>query len=135
MLFAWVSSQNCANIFNASTKQASNTVTSANSLDLSISSEQVFRAFVLHALLRDCSENKTSLVLPDVGDNDARLKSAMEIRNKRIMRDGQKEKMHGCNKCERFVEGTGYQNLGKLFYKVLKFYVKSRSRNTSGSCY
>ncbi|KAF8186277.1 hypothetical protein BJ912DRAFT_972144 [Pholiota molesta] len=112
MLFAWVSSQNCANIFNASTKQASNT--SANSPDLSISSEQVFRAFVLHALLRDCSENKTNLVLPDVGDNDARLKSAMVIRNKRIMRDGQKEKMHGCNKCERFVEGTGYQNLGTL---------------------
>ncbi|KIJ92693.1 hypothetical protein K443DRAFT_13404 [Laccaria amethystina LaAM-08-1] len=61
---------------------------------LSISSEQVSRAFYLNALLRDCAERGEVLVLPDVGDNDDRLKLAMEAQNKLIISEGQVEQMN-----------------------------------------
>ncbi|KAF9550742.1 hypothetical protein CPC08DRAFT_793135 [Agrocybe pediades] len=98
MLFAWVSSQNCANVLNAS-------VACHRSLmrreDISISSEQVFRTFVMNALLRDSAERGTALLLPDLGDHDDRLKAAMEMRNLRVIQEGQKERMHACHKCEK----------------------------------
>jgi hypothetical protein len=43
-----------------------------------ISFEQVSRAFMLKALLRDSGENATALILPDGGDNDERLRQAIE---------------------------------------------------------
>ncbi|KAF9538564.1 hypothetical protein CPC08DRAFT_824622 [Agrocybe pediades] len=112
MLFAWVSSQNCANILNASVKRTS-TVSSNTSDDLSISSEQVFRAFVLNGLLRECYEQGTTLLLPDLGDHDDRLKAAMELRTRNIIAHGQKERMHACNKCEKPLplEGSGHCGL------------------------
>ncbi|KAF8158822.1 hypothetical protein BJ912DRAFT_866425 [Pholiota molesta] len=111
MLFAWVSSQNCANILNASITRRS---IELGSDDLSISSEQVFRAFTFNALMHDCSESGNALSLPDIGDHDARLKCAMELRNKKMISAGQKEKMHACTKCEKFINGTGYKNLRSL---------------------
>ncbi|KAF8196056.1 hypothetical protein BJ912DRAFT_125465 [Pholiota molesta] len=108
MLFGWVSSQNCANILNASIDRHDST----NSL--SINSEQVYRAFVMNGLLRDCSETGNPLVLPDIGDNDTRLKCPMDLRNKKMILVGQQEKMHACEKCEKFIEGSGYKGLRSL---------------------
>lgn len=112
MLFAWVSSQNCANILNASITRCS---IELGLDDLSISSEQVFCAFTFNVLMCDCSESGNALSLPDLGDHDARLKCAMELRNKKMISVGQKEKMHACTKCEKFIDGKGYKNLSKSF--------------------
>ena len=108
MLYAWVSAQNCSNILNAAVKRARGITPSA---EISISSEQVSRAFILNGLLRDSSETGKILVLPDTGEHDDRLKCAMELRNKRIISEGQKEKMHACQKCEKLIPGNGYKNL------------------------
>jgi len=108
MLFAWVSSQNCGNILNTVIKRRVHTKELGT---LSISSEQVSHAFYLNALLHDCAEHGEVLVLLDVGDNDDRLKLAMEAQNKHIISEGQVERMHACSKCERFLPRSGYNNL------------------------
>ena len=53
MLFGWISSQNCANILNASIKRkfTLEDMGSKQPEEYSISSEQVFRAFALNGLL------------------------------------------------------------------------------------
>jgi len=80
----------------------------------SLSSEQVWHAFFLHSLLRDSLERGKPLVLPDKGDHDNRLKCALELRNQCILRYGQREKMHACSVCEKFIPGLGHQ--GKSIY-------------------
>ena len=117
MLLAWVSQQNCSNIHNASIKRSSLRSSRGVADDLSLSSEQVFRAFALNSLLREAAEEGNALVLPDIGDNHDRLKVAMEIRNKKMIHKGQKERMHACSRCEKPLEGEGYngQTEGSVF--------------------
>ena len=111
MLLAWVSQQNCSNIHNASIKRSSLRSSHGVTDELSLSSEQVFRAFALNSLLREAAEEGNALVLPDIGDNHDRLKVAMEIRNKKMIHKGQKERMHACSRCEKPLEGEGYNGL------------------------
>lgn len=66
---------------------------------------------MLNALLRDSAENDAPLILPDIGDNDERMKQAMELRNKRIIDEGQPQQMHACKICEKFLPGDGFNNL------------------------
>lgn len=109
-LFAWVSAQNSASLYNHSLSLIEQVTTSIDD-PLKISSEQVARAFALNALLRDTIENETTLILPDIGDNDERLKQAMELRNKRIIAYGQPQRLHACQLCEKYIPGSGYKNL------------------------
>lgn len=95
MLFAWVSSQNCGNIYNAALASRSFGST------LEINSVQVFRGFMYNALLRECAERSVPLVLKDAIDNDGQLKEAMEHRNDEYVVNGQPERMHACNICEQ----------------------------------
>lgn len=113
MLFAWVSQQNCSNIHNASIKCSASKRDgdTSNGKDLTISSEQVLRAFVLYALLRDCAKEGSALILPHLGDHDDRLKCAMERRNTKMILRGQTERMHACNRCEKLRPGTGVNGL------------------------
>jgi hypothetical protein len=109
MLFGWVSSQNCAQIYNATSAQS----TTYSCQDLSLSSGQVWRAFALNALILDAEACGTTLILPASGEHDKRLQHAMEIRNRRMMIDGQPERMHACKICERFISGPqdGFKGL------------------------
>jgi hypothetical protein len=95
MLFAWVSSHNCAAIYNHALSPLSNVADTA----LSLSSEQVWHAFVLNALFREHSKRHTTLILPDgLGiDHDTQLKEAISSRN------GQHECLHACDVCEKFI--------------------------------
>ncbi|KAF5375906.1 hypothetical protein D9615_008161 [Tricholomella constricta] len=107
-LFAWVSAQNSANIYNHTLSKFSDPSTLSEASERPsnpITSEQVSRGFVLNALLRDCAESASSLILPDIGDNDERLKQVMELRNSRIIAHGQAERMHACDVCEKFIRG------------------------------
>ncbi|TFK59183.1 hypothetical protein BDN72DRAFT_906089 [Pluteus cervinus] len=104
MLYAWVSSQNCAKIFNA--------IANLHEGVSVLSSEQVFRAFAYNALLRHHYELRRPLTIQNGGDNDHRLKLAMEARNSYIIRNGQEEVMHACSTCERqWISGPGYKGL------------------------
>lgn len=135
MLFAWVSAQNCSNIMNAAIKR---NCRDEQCKTLFISSEQVSRAFYLNALLRDSAERGEALVLPDIGDNDDRLKLAMEVRNKRIISQGQLEQMHACSKCERFLPGNGYNGLRAFLISLFTTLPKTQffySRFIPRCCY
>ncbi|KAK7028895.1 hypothetical protein VNI00_014819 [Paramarasmius palmivorus] len=103
MVFAWVSSQNCATIYN---NAMSKPVTEHRVSSLSLSSEQVWRAFVLNALLRDCKETDRTLEMPDGPGltHDDRLKYAQTVRNDRIALHGQAQRLHACETCEKFVD-------------------------------
>lgn len=81
-----------------------------------LSSEQVWHAFFLHALLQDAAERSQPLVLPNSGDHNSRLKHAMEQRNLRIVRQGQREKMHACDICCKFIPGSGFKGLSRPNY-------------------
>lgn len=120
MLFAWVSHQNCSNIINtAITKSQSHSFAGA------LSSEDVFRAFTMNALLREAAEDGVCLILPGIGDNNERLKQAIELRNRKMIICGQKERMHACNKCEKLLPGTGVNNSRKWnssFSDIKDFY-------------
>ncbi|KAF8236141.1 hypothetical protein L208DRAFT_1253191, partial [Tricholoma matsutake] len=101
-LFAWVSAQNNANVFNHTLLDTS----SGSTGDKTITSEQVSRAFVVNALLWESAENAAPLIVPDIGDNDERMKQAMELRNKRMIDEGQPHLMHACKVCEKFLPGS-----------------------------
>lgn len=111
MLFAWVSHQNCSNILAAAIKRTGNGFKGTP-----LSSEDVFRAFTINALLREAAEEGVCLVFPDTGDNDKRLQHAIELRNRKMIMHGQKEKMHACNKCERLLPGMGFEKLRKYYH-------------------
>jgi hypothetical protein len=76
----------------------------------------VWHAFNYNALLRDCAEQDVQLVLLDTGTQDDRLKLAMEQRNQWILKQGQRERMHACKTCERFLSGSGYKGLRECFF-------------------
>ncbi|KAJ8482514.1 hypothetical protein ONZ45_g14924 [Pleurotus djamor] len=92
MLFAWVSSQNCSNIFNHSLSQRTDL---EHDSTLSLSSEQASRAFLYNALLRESSERCQPLVMSESGDNDARLKDALERRNREYIYNENHHKARG----------------------------------------
>lgn len=115
-----VSGQNCANIYNHSfTPPSSHTpVGWPNNLKFALTTEHVWNAFTLHALLRDCALRNVRLVLSDLGTQDERLKLAMEQRNDRMLRDGLQHRMHACQVCEKMLPGTGYNGLSEYFHSL-----------------
>ncbi|KAG6818923.1 hypothetical protein H0H93_000251 [Arthromyces matolae] len=108
MLYAWVSASNCAHIYNHSFASI------GRSFGLKLRNEQVWTAFYMNALLRDGMEHGIFLTLSDTGSNDDRLKEAMEMRNLQMIREGQPQRMHSCDVCEKFIPGTGYKGLRPL---------------------
>jgi hypothetical protein len=117
-----VSAQNCGNIYNNSLGKLSAAAQPTiwpQGTNPCLTSEQVWHAFFRNALLRDSAERGVTLVLPDAGDHDSRLRRAMELRNSRIIRHGQPYKMHACSICEKFIPGLGYCGLSKLFLSGL----------------
>jgi hypothetical protein len=109
--FDRVSGQNCANIYNHSFATPCPVKPETWPHKFTLSSPAVWHAFQYNAILRDCAERDVQLVLQDVGNQDERLKSAMEQRNKHILKQGQRERMHACKTCERFLPGSGYMGL------------------------
>jgi hypothetical protein len=115
VLYCRVSGQNCANIYNHSFPASTRTQPLAWPHNFTISTEEVWHAFNYNALLRDCAERNVQLVLADIGTQDDRLQFAMEQRNSRILKDGQRERMHACDVCEKFIPGLGYMDLSTCF--------------------
>ncbi|KAI0313416.1 hypothetical protein OF83DRAFT_1141461 [Amylostereum chailletii] len=90
MLFAWVSGQNCAKIYNATLSVPEHAQPPGWPQTFALSSEQVWRSVYIYALLRDHAER---------GE---------------IFKDGQPHQMHACQTCERFIpsrSGDGHLGL------------------------
>ncbi|KAL0566230.1 hypothetical protein V5O48_015786 [Marasmius crinis-equi] len=139
MLFAWVSSQNCANIYN----HGMNTNAWIAS-QFTLTSEQVWRAFVLNALLRHSYEFGTALSMSEAKgiDHDSRLKDAQIVRNEYMDRNGQIERLHACDTCEKFIPTDipgaykGLQHVALEDYRNLKgksFFLLQRRLQRAGA--
>ncbi|KAI0310124.1 hypothetical protein OF83DRAFT_1071058, partial [Amylostereum chailletii] len=99
MLFAWVSGQNCAKIYNAALSKTKHAQPDNWPNTFTFSSEQAWRVFALNALLREHAERGSCLTLSDKGHQEPRLQEAMEARNVRMIEVGQPHKMHACLTC------------------------------------
>ncbi|KAJ3795740.1 hypothetical protein GGU11DRAFT_836671 [Lentinula aff. detonsa] len=100
-LFAWVSAQNSALIYNhALSSYGQREVKQSNFL---LTSTQVRRAFVLVSLLKDWREQGRTIVMRDDGDLDSRLKDLICERNDRMITEGQPERLHACDSCEKLI--------------------------------
>ncbi|KAL0061273.1 hypothetical protein AAF712_011931 [Marasmius tenuissimus] len=103
MLFAWVSSLNSANIYNHAMSALPPELIGQSRYTLT--SEQVWRTFVLHALFRHASQYNSVLTMSEAPgvDHDLRLKEVQSLRNILMDRHGQPERLHACNICEKLI--------------------------------
>ncbi|KAJ3964976.1 hypothetical protein EV361DRAFT_11479 [Lentinula raphanica] len=100
-LFAWVSFQNCATIYNhALSPYRYQAVYDSKYI---LTSTQVWRTFVLVSLLKDWNEHGRTLSFLDSGELNLRLKEVMCERNDRMVTEGQPEQLHACETCEKMI--------------------------------
>ncbi|KAF8826337.1 hypothetical protein HHX47_DHR5000080 [Lentinula edodes] len=108
-LFAWVSSQNCALIYNHALSPYGQKHVSESKFMLTPT--QVWRAFVLVSLLKDWRERGCILSVRDDGELNAQLKELMCERNDRMIAEGQSERLHACETCEKTIVITGVKHI------------------------
>ena len=73
-----------------------------------LTTNHVWDAFIIWALLNNHQHNNTTLQVPHIGDKKDHFKAGMEERNKRIIFYGQPDAVrHVCNKCCRIFEIDG----------------------------
>ncbi|THU87679.1 hypothetical protein K435DRAFT_821866 [Dendrothele bispora CBS 962.96] len=73
-----------------------------------LSMDHVWDAFIIKSLLEDHYRQDTLLQVSHDGNQDRRFHVAMQERNHRIVRLGQSELLHACDKCLRiFQDGKG----------------------------
>ena len=103
MLLLWTSATNCAQVYNMG-------FTSNDLPDwqfkLQVTSDQVYDAFTILSLLKDCQTQRATLVVPHGGPAKDRFTEAVCARNDRLRLCSQPELQHFCNKCTRFYSGT-----------------------------
>ncbi|KAI0051230.1 hypothetical protein FA95DRAFT_1485797 [Auriscalpium vulgare] len=104
MVVSWVSATNCARSYEMSLSK-SETRPDDWQFSFTLTTEQVWDAFVILALLRDHERRGELLHIPHTGDQRDRFMAAMEHRNTRIVKEGQPELRHYCDRCIRFYEG------------------------------
>lgn len=104
MLLSWTSATNCARIYNL-TFSAHNAKPPGWRFSCEATSEQVYDAFTILSLLEDCFSQRTTLVVPHIGQSKERFTEAVNARNNRFRLTGQPELLHYCNKCTRFYKG------------------------------
>lgn len=100
-LFAWVSWQNTALIYNHALSPYGHE--EVNESRFVLTSIQVRRAFVLTSLLKDWRTRGHSVVMREQGDLDSRLKDLICEHNNRMIIEGQPERLHACKTCEKLI--------------------------------
>ncbi|KAK1217866.1 hypothetical protein PQX77_019466 [Marasmius sp. AFHP31] len=105
MVFAWVSAQNSANIYNHALSGLADDWRVGSESRFILTSEQVWRAFVLHTLFRRASEYNTALTMSEAPgvDQDLQLKEAQIDCNDLVARNRLRERLHACTTCEKFI--------------------------------
>ncbi|KAI0039532.1 hypothetical protein FA95DRAFT_1585268 [Auriscalpium vulgare] len=103
MVVSWVSATNCARSYEMSLSQKSTHVEGWQ-FGFSLTTEQVWDAFILLALLRDHERRSQLLHVPHSGEQRDRFVTAMQRRNELIVFAGQPELRHYCDRCMRIYE-------------------------------
>ncbi|KAH6911335.1 hypothetical protein BKA70DRAFT_1460642 [Coprinopsis sp. MPI-PUGE-AT-0042] len=117
-VFGWLSSQNCARIYNLSlgktnayiqnnpaaftfgaVRSSSRSSSSFWDISLYLRDEDALNGFFLYSLLLDCAERGHSLILPHGEAQRDRLRWALARRNKLMEGVGQEEYLHACDLC------------------------------------
>ncbi|KAH6907643.1 hypothetical protein BKA70DRAFT_1104746 [Coprinopsis sp. MPI-PUGE-AT-0042] len=126
-MFGWLSSLNCARIYNYSLLQPKGYMynnrlafadyvlppTVAETYDgwqtaLKLREEDVLNGFFLYSLLLDHSERDTCLLLKhQIPSHRERLQDELQRRNDRMEGTGQEEYFHACNLCFKVLEQDG----------------------------
>ncbi|KAJ3925660.1 MAG: hypothetical protein NXY57DRAFT_906811 [Lentinula lateritia] len=115
-LFAWVSWQNTALIYNHALSPYGHE--EVNESRFVLTSIQVRRAFVLTSLLKDWRTRGHSVVMREQGDLDSRLKDLICEHNNRMIIEGQPERLHACKTCSLRAVVTDGTALGHYCCKV-----------------
>ncbi|KDR71533.1 hypothetical protein GALMADRAFT_102508 [Galerina marginata CBS 339.88] len=101
MLFGWFSASNASRVFK-STMAGSGFQPSDWGLSDTLTTNQVWDAFVILGLLEDVRFRAKYLTVPHTGDQSNRFKAAMEERNEWIILNGQPDAVrHACDLCMR----------------------------------
>lgn len=93
-----VSATNCARLYNEAGSQHEN-VAREWQFNLTVTTEEVWDAFVILALLDDHQLRNTRLCVPHGNSQSTRYTAAMRARNERIVTEGQDKLPHACYGC------------------------------------
>ncbi|TFK82519.1 hypothetical protein K466DRAFT_500174 [Polyporus arcularius HHB13444] len=72
-----------------------------------LTSDNVWNAFYIHALMSDCQRRGFELQLPHHGTQSQRMQDVMAVRNIRMAGTGQPHWAHTCDECERIIPSSG----------------------------
>jgi hypothetical protein len=78
-----------------------------------ITSDHVWDAFLVLAMLEECGYRQETLIVPHTGLQKNRFKDAIRARNLRFRLYSQPELRHHCNKCLRVYSGE--DGRGRIF--------------------
>ena len=103
-----VSATNSARMYNMDTEDSKSRFPDSWDHSVDMTTESVWDAFFLNALLLDCKEHLVSLELPhNAHDHSVRLRVALVRRNERMVGPGQELWNHACELCcETDEDGT-----------------------------
>jgi hypothetical protein len=95
-----VSATNSARMYNLDTGDKESHFPTSWSHNIDMTTETVWDAFFLNALLLDCMEHSISLQLPhNAHDHSTRLREALVRRNEMMVGPGQELWNHACDLC------------------------------------
>ncbi|KAJ7348297.1 hypothetical protein DFH08DRAFT_698265 [Mycena albidolilacea] len=107
MLFSWTSATNCARIYDMalSEQQERDFKEGGWRFGCTLTTENVWDAFVILTLLDYHDRCGTQLQVPHDGEQKTRFEAAMRARNLEVIKEGQDEIAHCCDKCMRVYKG------------------------------
>ncbi len=130
MLFSWTSAFNCAHIYDTMSQSLQSSIMQIPwPFSQSVTTAQVYDAFTLLSLLKDCQSQKSALVVPHKGDLNGgnRFTKAVCQRNEHYRLYTRSELFHYCTKCTRFLPGTASflsKYIAKSFSNMLLFFAE-----------
>ncbi|PIL31096.1 hypothetical protein GSI_05792 [Ganoderma sinense ZZ0214-1] len=111
MAFSHASGDGCAKIYNLSLRTFQEGSTK-------ITSEIVWNAFFIHALLLHHTRSRLCMKLPHHGEQSDRIASALLACNEAMVGVGQVEWAHACDDCEKIVEVDAPEGVGRTWARL-----------------
>ena len=106
MLLSWTSATNCARIYNLTFQNSALHLQDKWQFNLEVTSDQVYNAFTLLSLLKDCGNQKAILTVPHTRLAKNWFTGAVQMHNNCLCLCAQPELFHYCLKCTQFFPGT-----------------------------
>ncbi|KAF8074791.1 hypothetical protein FPV67DRAFT_1408151 [Lyophyllum atratum] len=117
MLVSWTSATNCARMYNLTLSTMP--LPGDWKFGSTVTTEQVWDAFTILALLEDCATREKTLNVPHDGPQKDRFTFAVRERNHRFRQFSQPESRHRCKKCTRIFFGSGTEDSYRVWVVVI----------------